>query len=206
MRIEKPLDDYDIYIVYDFLDDIDYMYQMRDAAINALWYNTDHNGEPLINDFERSILQEPLPPRGGAEEPSQALLEEKMKAMLHQIYKDDSVVKYHFYQGPNIRTPDGGLRKGPMKQHVDGPHEDLGQDHGVTTYGAVYYLNDGYDGGELVYPKLNFKFKPAPNSLIMHPGKEPYWHGVAEIYNGWRMCLGMLATEYYNPDDYITYR
>lgn len=198
MKIEKPLEDYDIYIIYDFLD-LEYMLKLRDRAISVLWYE-----DGLINDFEKAVIKEPVPP-GPTEEVSLDLLQEAMKEALYKIYKDDSITKYHFYPNPNIRTPEGGKRQGKMKQHIDGPPEDLGVNHGVKTYGAVYYLTDQFDGGELVYPKIDFKFKPVANSLILHPGKEPYWHGVDEINNGWRICFGMLATEEYNLDDFYVY-
>jgi len=198
MKIEKPLEDYDIYIMYDFLD-LEYMLSLKEQTIHSLCY-----GDNLVNDFERSVLKEPVPPKG-IEEKSLDLLQEAMKKALHEIYKDDSITKYSFYPSPNTRTPEAGKRQGKMKQHIDGPPEDLGMDHGVKTYGAVYYLTDQFDGGELVYPKLNFKFKPVANSLILHPGKEPYWHGVDEINNGWRICFGMIATEEYNLDDFYVY-
>jgi len=204
MRIEKPLEDYDIYIIYDFLDDVDYLNNLIDGSISTLWYGWDQDGNELINDIERSAIRE-VPPTRGIERGSTIPLEEKMKQALYDVYKDDDIKKYHFYPAPNVRTPDGGKRQGTMKQHIDGPHEDLGRDHGVKTYGAVYYLTDQFGGGELEYPKIGFKYKPVANSLILHPGKEPYWHGVAEIYDGWRICFGMLATEEYNLEDFTVY-
>lgn len=198
MRIEKPLKEFDIYIAYDLLDDLDYMINLRDAAISTVWHNDG------LTDLERSMLREPTPPI--MEKPSLEPLKEKMKQTMYEVFQDDDVVKYHFYNNPNIRTPDGGNLQGPMHLHVDGPHEDLGVNHGIKTYGSVYYLSDQFDGGEIFYPELDFSFKPVANSMILHPGKNPYWHGVREISNGWRVNFGMLGNEYYDPADYINYK
>lgn len=51
---------------------------------------------------------------------------------------------------------------------------------------CMYYLNDNYDGGEIVFPDYNLKIKPKSNSLIMFPGNENYVHGVLEVLKGFR--------------------
>ncbi len=51
---------------------------------------------------------------------------------------------------------------------------------------GMYYLNDDYDGGEIVFPDYGLKIKPKPNSLIMFPGNENYLHGVLEVLKGFR--------------------
>jgi predicted 2-oxoglutarate/Fe(II)-dependent dioxygenase YbiX len=50
----------------------------------------------------------------------------------------------------------------------------------------MYYPNDDYDGGEIVFPDYDLKIKPKPNSLIMFPGNENYLHGVLEVLKGFR--------------------
>ena len=51
---------------------------------------------------------------------------------------------------------------------------------------CMYYLNDNYDGGEIIFPDYNLKIKPKSNSLIMFPGNENYVHGVLEVLKGFR--------------------
>lgn len=51
---------------------------------------------------------------------------------------------------------------------------------------CMYYVNDNYDGGEIVFPDYNLKIKPKSNSLIMFPGNENYVHGVLEVLKGFR--------------------
>jgi hypothetical protein len=52
----------------------------------------------------------------------------------------------------------------------------------VIFFGCVYYINDSYDGGFVMYPKSNTYIKPKANSLDCHSGSEP--HMVTQIFNG----------------------
>ena len=56
---------------------------------------------------------------------------------------------------------------------------------------CMYYINDDYDGGEIVFPDYNLTIKPKSNSLIMFPGNENYVHGVLEVSEGFRYTFPM---------------
>jgi Rps23 Pro-64 3,4-dihydroxylase Tpa1-like proline 4-hydroxylase len=60
------------------------------------------------------------------------------------------------------------------------PHEDTLSDESLHI-ASVYYINDDYTGGEIVFPQHNLTIKPSPNSLIIFPGNENYVHQVIEI-------------------------
>lgn len=51
---------------------------------------------------------------------------------------------------------------------------------------CMYYPNDDYDGGEIVFPDYDLKIKPKSNSLVMFPGNENYVHAVLEVSKGFR--------------------
>jgi hypothetical protein len=57
---------------------------------------------------------------------------------------------------------------------------------------AIYcdlYLNNNFDGGELVFPNLNITIKPHPGLLIIY---KPYHsHLVNMVYNSDRYCFGL---------------
>ena len=65
------------------------------------------------------------------------------------------------------------------------PHVDTDAQKHLHIIG-MYYLNDDYDGGEIVFPDYDLKIKPKPNSLVMFPGNENYLHGVSEVLKGFR--------------------
>ena len=56
---------------------------------------------------------------------------------------------------------------------------------------CMYYINDDYDGGEIVFPDYNLTIKPKSNSLVMFPGNENYLHGVLEVSKGFRYTFPM---------------
>jgi hypothetical protein len=66
-------------------------------------------------------------------------------------------------------------------------HYDQGGDSKVK-YGAVLYLNDDYEGGEIYYPNVNIKIKPQCGDLVIHPTDLKYSHGVKTVKNGIRYC------------------
>ena len=65
-----------------------------------------------------------------------------------------------------------------LRQHID--TESSESNH----IASVYYINNDYTGGEIVFPDYNLKIKPKPNSLIVFPGNENYLHEVLEITSG----------------------
>ena len=56
---------------------------------------------------------------------------------------------------------------------------------------CMYYINDDYKGGEIVFPEYNLTIKPKSNSLIAFPGNENYLHGVLEVSKGFRYTFPM---------------
>lgn len=75
-----------------------------------------------------------------------------------------------------------------MRVHHDGvPGKTVAEQ--VLNAGSVFYVNDDFSGGETFYPNLDIIFKPIAGSLIMHPGKVGYEHGVKEVKNIARYTL-----------------
>jgi hypothetical protein len=54
---------------------------------------------------------------------------------------------------------------------------------------AVYYLNDNYLGGEIIFPRFNIKFKPKANQMILFPSNHVYNHSVSPIVEGEKYCV-----------------
>lgn len=63
-----------------------------------------------------------------------------------------------------------------------GVHTD--DDHDITKWGIVVYLNDDYVGGEIFYPDKNIEIKPIKGSMVIH--KSTIKHGVKEVSVGTR--------------------
>jgi hypothetical protein len=61
-----------------------------------------------------------------------------------------------------------------------------------THYGVVIYLNDNFEGGELLYTDSNTKIKPEVGMLICHPGDRV--HKVLDVISGNRYTLTSFIT------------
>jgi predicted 2-oxoglutarate/Fe(II)-dependent dioxygenase YbiX len=78
--------------------------------------------------------------------------------------------------------------------HRDDGREAQGTDvtyspekYGARIAGALLYLNDDFEGGELKY-FLGPQFKPVPGLLVVHDGEAV--HGVNPVISGTRYTIG----------------
>jgi hypothetical protein len=81
-----------------------------------------------------------------------------------------------------------------MMYHTDFQREfshNPGRKFGVT---AVFYLNDNYDGGEVMFRfldkndpnivKQDFSYKPSKGDILVFPSGPPHYHGVKAVTEG----------------------
>lgn len=87
-----------------------------------------------------------------------------------------------------------------VKYEGTGQHFAIHADHGpayVTTVSAVGYLNDNYEGGELIFPRFDLKIKPEPGDLVVFPSTFIYEHSSEPIINGDKYSV-VVMTDYNN--------
>lgn len=53
-----------------------------------------------------------------------------------------------------------------------------------VVYAAVMYVNGDFEGGELHFPRIDVKIKPAARDLIIFPSADDYLHGVLPVEAG----------------------
>lgn len=53
----------------------------------------------------------------------------------------------------------------------------------------VYYLNDNYLGGEIVFPRFNISYKPKANEMLIFPSTYVYNHSVLPVTEGTRYSI-----------------
>jgi hypothetical protein len=56
-------------------------------------------------------------------------------------------------------------------------------------FSGLLYLNDDYNGGEIVFPNQNLSLKPKPGTLIFFTGDMEFPHRVNEVLDGARYNL-----------------
>lgn len=73
-------------------------------------------------------------------------------------------------------------------QNLDGTPK-LGCNNFVVS--AVVYLNDEFSGGDLVFPKADYRYKPRAGGCVIFPSNLPYSHYVDSVLSGKRVSLAI---------------
>lgn len=66
--------------------------------------------------------------------------------------------------------------------HADNPNEKSKLNNWVDLSFVLYH--NEFNGGEIIYPELNFEYHPKPGDLLMHPGSNNYKHGTNPVLDG----------------------
>jgi Rps23 Pro-64 3,4-dihydroxylase Tpa1-like proline 4-hydroxylase len=54
---------------------------------------------------------------------------------------------------------------------------------------TVYYVNDGYSGGEIYFPLINLTVKPEKNQFLIFPSAYLFVHQVSEVSDDTRFAV-----------------
>lgn len=54
---------------------------------------------------------------------------------------------------------------------------------------TIIYLNNDYEGGDLVFPELKIRIRPEPGMLLAFPSTHEYIHGVEPVISGERFAI-----------------
>lgn len=54
---------------------------------------------------------------------------------------------------------------------------------------TIYYINDSYEGGQIVFPRFGITYKPAANELLIFPSTYVYNHSVLPVTDGTRYAI-----------------
>jgi hypothetical protein len=67
-------------------------------------------------------------------------------------------------------------------------HIDDHKDH-HRRISTTFYMNDDYEGGEILFPRFNLNHKPEKNELLIFPSTFVYNHSVVPVTNGTRYAV-----------------
>ena len=116
---------------------------------------------------------------------------EEILVLLKKIFQDSRLKCMSYY---DIEVNDDFMGQYLLTKWSKGskmlPHVDTDAQKNQHIV-CMYYINDDYDGGEIVFPDYDLKIKPKSNSLVMFPGNENYLHGVLEVSEGFRYTFPM---------------
>jgi len=82
-----------------------------------------------------------------------------------------------------------------MPPHADRANPD-GSAHGMAfrDFASIVYLNDGYTGGELYFPRLDLLVRPAAGMLLAFTAGWHHEHGVTKVLTGDRLTMPAFYT------------
>jgi Rps23 Pro-64 3,4-dihydroxylase Tpa1-like proline 4-hydroxylase len=80
----------------------------------------------------------------------------------------------------------GILKYGPGQKIVNHIDDNIKFNRKVST---VYYINDNYTGGEIVFPRFDLTYKPVANDLLIFPSTYVYNHSVLPVIEGTRYSV-----------------
>ena len=93
----------------------------------------------------------------------------RFRVELERVYDNYSILKYG-----------NGHR---FKEHADDGANSL------RRVSLLYYVNDDYEGGEILFPRWNLNIKPQANELILFPSNYMYAHEVIPVTIGTRYSV-----------------
>ena len=139
------------------------------AGSEGVVYGTNRN-----NDF--MLLSSQL-------DPSLAGFEESMRRLFHAAARAYARAVGHL----ELRSDLGYqlLRYGPgqhFHEHVDAmPAADV---YGQRQLSAILYLNDDFEGGELILPRQDLVYKPKAGTLVLFPSGFCFPHASDDVARG----------------------
>jgi predicted 2-oxoglutarate/Fe(II)-dependent dioxygenase YbiX len=85
-----------------------------------------------------------------------------------------------------------------VKYDGAGTHFKIHADHGpayVTTISVVAFPNEGYEGGELYFPRFNLTLKPKKGDVVVFPSTYIYEHASNDMISGTKYSI-VIMTDY----------
>ena len=109
-----------------------------------------------------------------------------INSLISNVFNEQHIVKSYFFSC---------MEAGAFNDiHMDNYYQDDdGEIHQRLQYisnkSGLLYLNDDYEGGELIFPNQKISLKPETGTLVFFEGDYEKPHGVQEVKDGLRYNL-----------------
>lgn len=122
----------------------------------------------------------------GAENPRDEILNQIQNIFFKNFSKIEE--DYKNYYGVLTQTHEAyGILKYGKGQHFLNHIDD--HPSFPRTVSTVYYMNEGYRGGEIEFPRFNIRVAPQANQMIVFPSNYIYNHSVNPVTDGTRYAV-----------------
>lgn len=150
---------------------------VRSNEENIIDTNSRDTGSFYINHSDHIVDNYKTPIEGFASSLSNLFLQKFQP--LQQDYKD-------YYQTTTNSHESYGLLKYGIGQNFVNHIDDYNNTRKIS---MVYYMNDDYIGGEILFPRFNISHKPEADEMIMFPSTYVYNHSVLPVTEGTRYAV-----------------
>jgi len=157
--------------------------------------------DSLVSNFEEGAPEDEWVVNKSVRDTQEVHLPDAIREKLRSI--DDASVSAFINPFYNVvvrdREPSQILHYGTGGHYI--PHvdaetlykDDIGLDLWEKTLdrdlSLVYFLNDDFAGGELVFPELELVIKPEAGALVVFPSDHHFVHGVRPVTSGHRYTI-----------------
>lgn len=127
------------------------------------------------------------------------LFNSKTETLIRPYTDFISLVKYRNFDFSSNDVPQEFANSNYiMPPHADDisydlSEKDLSETKSFVSKGIVIFINDDFEGGEVVYINKDISIKPKAGTLVCHPGTKEYSHAVNKFYNGDRIIASMFV-------------
>lgn len=143
---------------------------------------------------DKCIRDTQLIPLGNTLPEIESLFKNIVKHIINPFYEfevDSSEI-------PQILSYDIG---GHYSPHIDGEAiwvtpkgEQIWKKSVDRDLSIILFINDEFEGGDLVFPELKIRIRPEPGMMICFPSNHQYIHGVEPVTKGKRYSIVTWAT------------
>jgi predicted 2-oxoglutarate/Fe(II)-dependent dioxygenase YbiX len=81
-----------------------------------------------------------------------------------------------------------------MGPHVDTPQEE----NKLALITAILYLNENYEGGELLFKNQGVNIKPSAGSIVIFPSVDPFFHESLNLKSGNKYIMPLFWVKDYD--------
>jgi len=129
--------------------------------------------------------------RYGLKDPKNPTKKELLHEEIYNIFDKDFVLAYQKYietfRVPVTQKEDYEILKyNEGNFFIDHVDDALFMSRRVS---IVYYFNDDYEGGDIIFPRFGVQIKPKANQLAIFPANYMYNHNVNKVTKGTRYSM-----------------
>ncbi len=174
----------DPYEFIEFVENTDKNFTNKTSVENWIWWRRPSDNYGKIKNIRKSILKETNKDMLWI---NQQIVDAMIPCIDHYLSVHDVKIAKEFMYGNHghkTLSINKYFTNAELSDHVD----SFGDDNSPTL-STVIYLNDNYEGGNIVFKEQGIDIKPEAGSLVIFPSTPPYYHKSSRIISGTKYMI-----------------